>query len=142
MDQNLPEGLISIKEARECQKRYLKKKHKPLCHKIGFEDEMQFTFSLERIKQYIEYIEKHAEEEGYEDLGLKICLGAYEKKGKEKGPKSTLFFVPTAKNCSLKKKNKEAKYDADEDSSEDVENENIYTMRAMNMAGSGGGGDY
>ena len=142
MEQKLPEGLISNKEARKCQKRYLKKKHKPLCEKIGFEDEMQFTFPLERIKEYIAYIEKHAEEEGYEDLGLKICLGSYKKKGKDKGGKTTVFLVPTAKNCRKMKKNKEVKYEEGEDNSQDQENENIYTMRAMNLAGSGNDGGY
>lgn len=142
MEPKLPEGLISIKKARKSQKRYLKKKHKPLCEKIGFQDDMQFTFSLERIKQYIEYIEKHAEDEGYEDLGLKICLGAYKKKGSDKGPKTTIFLVPTAKDCHKKKKNKEAKYEADEDILDDQENDNIYTMRAMNLNGSGGVSEY
>ena len=135
----IPEGLISTKEARKCQKRYLTKKYKPLCKKIGFKDEMQFTFPLERIKEYIAYIEEHAKEEGYEDLGLKICLGAYKKKSEDKGSKTTVFLVPTAKNCKNHKKNKQFKNKDVGNETNDEESDNIYTARAMNVAGLGGG---
>lgn len=133
------EGLISKKEARKFQKRYIKEKLKPLCEKIGFEDGVEFTFPLNRIKDYIEYIETHAKDENYKELGLKICLGAYEKKVSDEGPKTTIFLVPTAKGCGKIKKNKEAKIDEEEDPIVNEENDNIYTLRAMNLGSSGPG---
>ena len=92
--------------------------------------------------KYIAYIEEHAKEEGYEDLGLKICLGAYKKKRDDKGPKTTVFLVPTAKNCMNHEKNKQFKNKDVGNETNDEESDNIYTARAMNLTGSGGSQTY
>ena len=107
-----PQNTISFNEAKEMQQEYIKTRANSLNKILDKEkiikgkDVIDVTFDLETLKEYIAYVEEEAEKKGLKGLGLRVCLGAYNKNEKVKTPGySTVFFMPTYQSKSNKNSN-------------------------------------
>ena len=60
-------------------------------------DDRSFWWTIEDIRNYLDYSENIAKENGHVLNGLRVYLGAYPNTGK-----TTLFMVPTIKNSTSK----------------------------------------
>ena len=97
-----PEKTISVKEARVLQNNYISTRGAILKDTFGYEDSREFWYSLEELEEYLAYVKQEAKAQGYEDLGIRIYLAAYEPtKDKEFGL-STIFLTPTGKKIVQK----------------------------------------
>lgn len=93
-----PSGTLSKEAALRLQQTYITERYNPINNVIGYEDTREFVFELSRLKQYIAHVEHYAQEKGYQDLGLRIYLGAYPP-GFHQNEKTetTIFIAPAAK---------------------------------------------
>ena len=109
-DHDLEESLITYKKAIELEANYLELRYEDIHKTIGYYDHREFIFSLEKMKKYIAYIEEQTADKGFENLGLRVYLGAYapgqilpdnSKISAKDYPKglTTVFFIPTATNA-------------------------------------------
>lgn len=98
-------GLISVIEAKTLENYYKSEFYNPL-NKMKSNDYPGYSgavrdiwFSIEELKNYIEYVEEYAAKKNYSGLGLRVYLGAKDEKGIDNldYPRQTVFFVPTAK---------------------------------------------
>lgn len=100
-----PTGTITVLEAKQKEDHYIQKFYGNINSFMGknhpnYDGAMRATwFNLEQLKEYIKYVEEHAAEKGYTNLGLRVYFGAEDKMGQDGYvyPRQTVFFVPTAK---------------------------------------------
>ncbi|WP_346882505.1 hypothetical protein [uncultured Algibacter sp.] len=89
-----PSGVISQERAIDLNKAWASK-NASLFNKAGeskFESEIQsHWWSLEDLRNYLDYAEHEAELKGYNMTGVRVYLAAYP----EKNNQNTLFFAPT-----------------------------------------------
>ncbi|NQY06870.1 MAG: hypothetical protein HRT68_11955 [Flavobacteriaceae bacterium] len=92
-----PEGTITKDQANLLEETYKTERYAIIDSIIDYPDTREFVFKLNRLKQYIAYVESEASEMGYSDLGMRIYLGAYPIgfDGNEK-VYTTLFLTPTS----------------------------------------------
>lgn len=100
-----PAGLITVAEADVMEEAY-KTQFYGILNEVtsgsypGYEGAGRYIwFDLEEVKKYIVYVEKHAEENGYRNLGLRVYMGAKTQNNSVTGapePRQTVFFVPTS----------------------------------------------
>ena len=92
-----PTGLIDAKVANAKEELYKaaaynKIKEVLLQSKVPVEYNRDVWFDLDNLENYIHYVREESEKLGYEDLGLRVYLGAVEEDGLVK---TTMFFSPT-----------------------------------------------
>ncbi|WP_111307230.1 hypothetical protein [Confluentibacter sediminis] len=89
-----PSGVITQERAIELRKTW-HSKNEALFNKAGhakFDDEIiSLGWSLEDLRNYLDYAEHEAKEKGYNMTGVRVYFAAYP----EKGGQNTLFFAPT-----------------------------------------------
>ncbi len=91
-----PAQSISFQEAQELQHEFARTRSPILDSLLGFEDVRDVWFSLDTIKEYIEYVEYEAKKRGYENMGIRIHFAAYpEPQGNDQYPYATVLLVPT-----------------------------------------------
>ncbi|KJD33088.1 hypothetical protein PK35_08990 [Tamlana nanhaiensis] len=91
-----PSQSISYEYANELEEEFKTTRAEILNKNLGFEDSREFLFSLDSLKRYIAYFEREAQKKGYNNLGLRVYLGAYPESKKFPDPgRATVFFVPT-----------------------------------------------
>lgn len=124
-----PNGLISVAEADVLEEHY-----KDVFYGLFNEGNMPYNgydgavryiwFDLDEIKKYIVYIEQNAQENGYDNLGLRVYLGAKDQLGQdgEVYPRQTVFFVPTTNPSG---------------GSDVADNLNIVNAKRLNLGGAG-----
>jgi len=97
-------GLIKPHEAKELNQRFVKTRSKALdkivekeTGKPNDKDAISTWFSLDELKEYIEFVEAEGKLKNKTVDGLRIYFGAYSKHDKKASKKalSTIFFVPT-----------------------------------------------
>ena len=94
-----PDGLISQEEAIMFQNTYMQWRQENLHNAYYSKMPTSFTFELDRLKQYIAYIEAEAERLGHSDLALRVYLAAYPPGYKDNDySETTIFFAPAAKD--------------------------------------------
>lgn len=96
-----PEGTITPDRANILEETYKEKRWNIINENIGYQDTREFVFELNRLKQYIAYVEAEATAMGYSGLGLRVYLGAYPEGFvgvDNERIETTVFFIPTAKN--------------------------------------------
>ncbi|GAB5400651.1 MAG: hypothetical protein Aureis2KO_22360 [Aureisphaera sp.] len=94
-----PAQSINFDQAAELQNEFVRTRSAILDTALGFQDTRDFWFSLDTIKEYIEYVEYEAKKRGYEDLGIRIHFAAYSQpQDNDRYPYSTVVLVPTARN--------------------------------------------
>ena len=105
-----PAQAISMKKAKTLQQEYISTRANLLNNllqakgTIQGEDVRDVWYDLEVIEQYIAYVKAEAKKKGYENLGLRVHLGAYpNEEGYHNPGNTTFFFVPTYQNTSASK---------------------------------------
>ena len=88
---------ISLKEGVELNQNFVKTRSAAIDKSIGKKDALSSWFSIEDLKEYINYVEKEGEEKGITINGIRVYFGAYSNnmKNEEKNNLSTVFLVPT-----------------------------------------------
>lgn len=94
-------GLISPEEAKKLNDAYTPRFELISKDILGKPDSRSSWWSLQDLKNYLEYAERQAKELGYEMNGIRIYNGAYPKTQEGAGY-STSFIVPTARNIDGK----------------------------------------
>lgn len=125
-----PLGLISVAEADVLEEQYKSELYGRLNESMnaqypGYEGAGRYIwFDLEEIKKYIVYIENHADQNGYENLGLRVYLGSKMQNNEDGNPepRQTVFFVPTTNPTG-----------GDDFS----DNQNIVSAKRLNLGGAG-----
>lgn len=97
-----PTGLIDAKVANGKEELYKsaaynKIKEVLLQSKIPVEYNRDVWFDLDNLENYIHYVREESEKLGYDDLGLRVYLGAVKEDGIVK---TTMFFSPTHASSS------------------------------------------
>lgn len=100
-----PEGLISVAEASQMEEDYRNQFYNLINEFTSgpypdYEGAGRYVwFDLEEVKKFIVYVEKHADERGYNgNLGLRVYMGAKMQNNSVTGdpePRQTVYFVPT-----------------------------------------------
>ena len=92
-----PQQSISFQQANNLEEEYKRTRAGIINDSLDIVDTRDFWFSLETLKEYIDYVEQEAEEMGKENLGIRIYLGAYPQSANYPNPGfATVFFVPTS----------------------------------------------
>ncbi|MDO5981469.1 hypothetical protein [Flavivirga spongiicola] len=98
-----PEQTIDYKYANHLEEEYKNTRGAIIKKYLEIEDTREFWFELEKLKEYIAYVEQEAETLGYKNLGIRIYNGAYPKDKKYPDPGySTVFLVPTGNKITSK----------------------------------------
>ena len=131
-----PEGTITPEQANILEETYKEQRWSIINDNIGYKDTREFVFELNRLKQYIAFVEAEATSMGYSGLGLRVYLGAYPEGFPDVNNdrvETTVFFIPTAKfgpneaNENFKSNNLQ----------EDNTDENINGIDGLNYASGG-----
>lgn len=86
----IKDKLISVEKARELQTNWNENQGKGITGR-GLRDVREFLFDLEDLQEYIDYVREKSQEQGIQNPGLRIYLGAYADRKKV----STVFLAPT-----------------------------------------------
>ena len=88
---------ISSAEAYSLNQNFVKTRSKAIDVAIGKKDAISCWFSIEELKEYIDFVEQEGKAKGIAVNGLRIYFGAYAKNEKtpSKSNLSTVFFIPT-----------------------------------------------
>lgn len=97
------ENLITKEEAEASQQKFLDTRSTVISNALGYEDMNNFYVSLDTLKSYISYVEEQSDIHGYENLGIRFFLGAYEATV-DTPSYSTLFLSPTRDNGAVNSK--------------------------------------
>ena len=84
-------GLIKPEEAKKMSENFTARCELISERILGKQDNRSSWWSLKDIRNYLDYAERQAKEQGYEMTGIRVYCGAHEKLGY-----STAFIVPTA----------------------------------------------
>ena len=135
-----PSGTITKEQANLLEDTYITNRWETINENIGYADSREFVFELDRLKQYIAYVEAQAKAKGYSDLGLRVYLGTYPEGFNNNDKKlTTVFFIPAAKHkkdstdSTNYNSSKETKKEGDEDDSYD----NIEDIDGLNFGHAG-----
>lgn len=94
----IEDQLISISEADSLENDYVMSRYRVINESLGYEDDRNFWFSMTTMENYIAYVKKESDKNGYKNLGLRIYNAAYPKESDKAWPKpgySTVVIVPT-----------------------------------------------
>ncbi len=94
-----PSKCISIEEAKDLQRTWQDSRGKEIERGQGYQDTCEFWYSLDEVQEYLDYVRKRSEEQGVQNPGIRIYLGAYKDSGNKKGY-STVFLAPTLEKAS------------------------------------------
>lgn len=98
-----PKQTIDYKYANSLEEEFKNTRGALINKYLEIEDSREFWFELEKLKEYIAYVEQEAETLGYDNLGIRIYNGAYPKDKKYPQPGySTVFLVPTGNKTTSK----------------------------------------
>ncbi|WP_067146288.1 hypothetical protein [Pseudotamlana agarivorans] len=96
-----PDGVITINEAQDLHQAW-QDKNAALFNKAGSskfsEQHQSFWWSLEDIRNYLDYAQQEAKDKGYNMNGIRVYLAAYP----EKEGQNTLFIAPTGYENTVK----------------------------------------
>lgn len=95
-----PGKCITVEEARELQKTWKETRGREIQRGQGYEDCCEFWYSVTELEEYIKYVKEKSEEQGINNPGLRIYLGAYPSQGRKKGL-STIFIAPTKDEAEI-----------------------------------------
>ncbi len=89
-----PEKCITVEEARDLQNNWKRTRGKEIERGQGYVDTPEFWYSIAELEEYIEYVKLKSGEQGVNNPGLRIYLGAYPSLGQKKSF-TTIFITPT-----------------------------------------------
>ncbi|WP_373057557.1 hypothetical protein [Zunongwangia sp. H14] len=85
---------ISVQAAKELQERWRKTRSEVITNGEKHKDTCEFQFNLDELQEYLDYVRQKSAEQGIQNPGISIWLGAYAKTEKKPGL-TTLFFSAT-----------------------------------------------
>ncbi len=97
---NRPKKCISVEEAKGLQNNWKNSRGKEIERGQGYEDTREFSFSVEELQEYLDYVKEKSREQGVVNPGIRIYFAAYPKNGPKKSY-STVFLAPTKDGASL-----------------------------------------
>lgn len=115
-----PKKCISTREAKELQKNWRDTRGKSIERGQGYRDTFEFSYSIEELQEYLDYVKEKSAEQGVQNPGIRIYLGAYPASG-EKKSLTTIFLAPTKEIAS-----------AEEAGGDEYEDENNYDIDPLN----------
>ncbi len=89
--------LITKEQAEQLDDRYVNTRTSILETALGHEDSRNFYYSIEDMKKFIKHVEDESNANGYENIGVRIFLGAYPA-NEDGNTLSTLFLTATRDN--------------------------------------------
>lgn len=92
-----PKGAITVEEAQQLQKNYVKTRGAILRDTFKYEDVRDVTFTIKELKQYIAYVEQELGSNLNDESALRIYFGTYPASDKYRYGISTVFIAPTQK---------------------------------------------
>ncbi len=87
-----PAKCITVTEAKKLQKRWSDTRAKDIESAEGFKDACEFTFNIDELQEYIDYVKEEAEKQQIKKPGLRLFFAAY---NDSKSKKATIFLCPT-----------------------------------------------
>ncbi|MEH6407585.1 MAG: hypothetical protein V7767_09905 [Leeuwenhoekiella sp.] len=102
-----PSGVISPAEAKILDETYTRTRVRVMDSIAGKADNRSSWWSIEDMRNYLDYAEEQAKIKGYTLNGIRIYQGAYPQnyKIKEDAGYSTVFLVPTGENINVQEGN-------------------------------------
>jgi hypothetical protein len=99
-----PKQLISVKEAKELNLRYINERSRLISESLKIEDANAIWYSIEELENYIYYAKTQGAKKGYKIDGIRFYLGVYSKdpRNAEKAGLTTIFLTPTGKKVNQK----------------------------------------
>lgn len=94
-----PSKCISVDEAKGLQQNWKSTRGREISRGQGYEDTCEFWYSLEELQEYLDYVREKSSEQGLNNPGVRIYLGAYKGQGAKKSY-STVFLAPTMEEIS------------------------------------------
>lgn len=113
---NRPKKCISVEEAKGLQANWKSSRGKEILRGQGYEDTREFSFSVEELQEYLDYVKEKSRLQGIENPGIRIYFAAYPKNSSKKSY-STVFLAPTKGGAALE---------------EEEKNENNYEIEPLN----------
>jgi hypothetical protein len=89
-----PLKCITVEEAKALQKNWKDTRGKEIERAQKYEDTREFWYSIAELEEYIKYVKEKSSEQGINNPGLRIYLGAYPSRGQKKGL-TNIFISPT-----------------------------------------------
>lgn len=119
-----PQKCVAVNEARELQENWKKSRGKEIERGQGYVDTREFWYSVEELQEYLDYVKEKSREQGVQNPGIRIYLGAYPK-SQQKKSFSTVFLAPTKGSDSII------------EASEENDQENNYEIEPLNTVQGG-----
>ncbi|MDC7995876.1 hypothetical protein [Altibacter sp. HG106] len=92
-----PRQAIPLEEAQKLANEFIRTRAEIINDSLNITDTRDFQFSLETLKQYIDYVETEGKRLGRENLGIRIHFAAYPERSQYPDPGyATVILVPTA----------------------------------------------
>ena len=91
-----PNGIITAKRAKELDANWTATRVQPIKNAIGKLDNRSVRFTLEDMRNYLDFAENEAKTLGYNMDGIRVYFGAYgDNETNGKAGQATVFLVPT-----------------------------------------------
>lgn len=121
-----PQKCISVNDAKVLQDKWVESRASEIEKAQGYKDTREFSYSLEELQEYLDYVKIESDKLGIKKPGIRIYFGAYPKSNDKKSY-ATLFLAPTKEKSGPSEGELEA----------DGANENNYDIDPLNEAGAG-----
>lgn len=95
-----PAKCITVEEARSLQDYWKETRGREIEKGQKYEDTREFWYSVAELQEYINYVKEKSADQGIDNPGMRIYLGAYPSQGGKKGL-STIFLTPTMDDTSV-----------------------------------------
>ena len=106
-----PKKCITPDLARELEIRWQETRGFAINKELGYEDSHQSVYTIEEIRDYLDYVEEKSNQQGIKNPKISIFLGAYDKT--EKKPSLTTMFLAPTKPDETNDERNEPNYDID-----------------------------
>lgn len=88
-----PTNCISVTTAKQLQKNWNDTRGKEIDRAQGSQDTFEFTFNIDDLQEYIDYVKEEAKKQQLGAVGLRVFFAAY---NDSKSNKATVFLCPSA----------------------------------------------
>jgi hypothetical protein len=90
-----PANCISVATAKQLQKNWNDTRAREIDQAQGSQDTFEFTFDIDELQEYIDYVKEEAKKQQLGSVGLRLFFAAYDD---SKSKKATIFLCPSASN--------------------------------------------
>ncbi|MEZ4778632.1 MAG: hypothetical protein R2786_04545 [Flavobacteriaceae bacterium] len=87
-----PTKCISVSEARSLQNNWNASRASDIQKSMGSMDASDFTFDLEELQEFIDYVKEESTKQGISNPGIRVYLASYNSFDNNK---ATVFLAPT-----------------------------------------------